>query len=148
MARRHGEFMKWLLLLLAGCDIGVPATTTLHRYAVVSLVETADRCMNMPHFHYTFAVDEPAARLVHASGGFDATSELPRPWMNSKEAATYYVAELAMQPVPEAPIASRGMCASEWTSYWGEVKRVVPAATLADARAKLAVITRDGWPSR
>jgi hypothetical protein len=147
MVRPHGEFMKWLLLLLAGCDIGAPATT-LHTYAVVSLVDTAEPCTNMVRYHYTFAVDEPAARLVHASGGMDARLELPRPWMNSKPAPTYYVADLAMQPVPEAPIASRGMCAEQRTSYWGEVKRVVPAATLADARKELATIERDGWPNR
>ena len=149
--------MRMLLLLLVACDAGSqpsppvaaprpaygrePIVLGTHTFAVVTLVEWADRCIDSISTHYTFALDDGTPRVVHAMSG---EMTLPHGW--NRDAPRYYVAEVEGL-APNTAIAASGNCADEKVTYAGEVKRLVPATSLADARQRLAAIQRDGWPA-
>lgn len=150
--------MRTLLVLLAACDAGmIPATRDDsagvlagrdgHLYAVVRLVAAREECSNLGGEHATLAIDEPAARVVHAGGhgvrlGFGATSS-----GNEVASDRYFIAELrTLTNEPGKPIRNPGWCLGELPRYHGDVARLVPVHDRADGQRRLAEIAARGMP--
>jgi len=143
-----------VLLAVVACDAGLPPPTPTtppptppnaiasvngHQYAIVRVTEARpEPCMDtQPAANWTFSVEGAALKLfgdVHGALSDHAT--LPGRIMASAPGEGYYVADIALGEVTE-PVTCNGL-----ERFDGTVLAVAPARDLADARAKLAAVSR------
>lgn len=124
-----------------------------HLYGVVRLEGwISENASNAGGTHYTFSIDGmPRDRLVHGGGHAWLGDGVALPTMiemvDNPWPHPYYVAELTLDTAPIDRPCPETWCSDPMPTYYGEARRLVPAASLDAARAMLAAIPRTGYPA-
>jgi hypothetical protein len=158
--------MKLLVILLAlfatrprprPCPAPAPASPLVtvggHLYGVVHLEGWLDEnASNAGGRHLTFSIDGlPPDRYVHGGGHAWFGDGVTLPGMASVDAAAwtqrYYLADLTLGPDAIEPPCATTWCSYPQPTYYGHAQHLVPAPSLAAARARLAAIPRTGYPA-
>ena len=108
-----------------------------HAYAVLKLIDVRDEDTDAGGKHYTFVIDEPTQRLIHA-GGHAIWTQLP---------GTYFVGDIELG-TPSIPRGIGNGFHELPHDYAGEATRFVAARDLAAARQLLRLIRATGWPAQ